>query len=515
MDAAYLTCFASAIRNGLGDRIPLLQGIFDDLQGHADGGEGALPAVVAVAQAYRRLQLKQAALAEQTTPLKREQTDVPELNDIAGLGNKGAQQRLTALVEGLRFTKLFTKADGDDRKQKCWLSCTGPYSSPYHAVPGWQGFKISEFAFRCRIRMTLDLPLVGAKLMPATCACCGRDDIDDRGYHLLFCNHTKGNLLRHNLLKELLHKIIKNCGDESAQMETQFTDTDRRRLDIEMRNFSAGATAHHGIDVTVVSPLHAGNPRLAGKAASKGEAMKAGKYQAHHLPAGMTFVPCVVETFGRLGDSFVELLRELADMAHSIRGWPQWFFWQKWAPKIGACLAEGNFAKVTQIRSANANERLRVQRQAANGADTGDAGYDLGGPASWSSRTPTRRMPRVWQRPALRPRRRDNMHERFRASTARALQEIAEGRYGETGPLAFRNRRRQSASARSRKNAGRRRQRARGDRSRRAAKAEPRRRSASLWVLPTTALPAAADHRRGAGGSGDRGGQGRAARGRA
>ena len=261
MDSAFVACFASVIRNGLAGRVPMLQGVLEDLEGHAASDE-ALPTVLAVVRAHRRLQEAARDLEGRETPLDREPTKVPALQDMDALGRKGAQHELTRIVEGLRFAKLFRDADGDPFQQACWLSCTGPYATgAYHALPSWQGFKISKHAFLERLRMTLFLPLMGAALLPTRCPCC-HSRIDQRGYHLIFCNHTSGTVLRHELLKEQLHAMIRSCGGRCVKVEPPVDDArgrrdgrpDYRRLDLDFWNFLHGATANYGIDVTVVSP---------------------------------------------------------------------------------------------------------------------------------------------------------------------------------------------------------------------------------------------------------------------
>ena len=290
----------------------------------------------------------------------------------------------------------------------------------------------------------------GATLLRHKCPCCGLI-LDPRGYHLIFCNHTAGNLLRHNLLKELLHKIIRSCGGESAKMEPkgQF-ENDARRLDIDMRNYTAGATAHYGLDLTVVSPTKGlgtrrsdgswtggKGARQAGYAAAQAERMKGAKYGGEDgldMQAGQTLKACAVEAFGRLGDTFVGLLRELADMAHTIRRWPRWFFWHKWAPKIAACLAEGTHAKVACVRSEYARVSTTTIQASAGDTDPWDQDVDATGPVDGARRGSTRRMPLQSQRPWLRRRRQHGaVRKRFQQAARRTITAIANGDSGAVG----------------------------------------------------------------------------------
>jgi len=183
---------------------------------------------------------------------------------------------------------------------------------------------------------------------------------------------------------------------------------DGRRLDLEVHNFARGATAYYGVDVTVVAPTKGLHKRAdgrwaglvePGKAAEKGEDVKDARYPPGDLKAGMVLLPAAVESFGRLGDKFITLLREIAEMAHVLRRWPRWYFWDKWAPKIGACLAEGNHIKSAMLRAEYS--RLRVAGAVATADDDAnhwDHTIDLTGPAEAGRPNGTLRQPKRSQR---------------------------------------------------------------------------------------------------------------------
>ena len=134
-----------------------------------------------------------------------------------------------------------------------------------------------------------------------------------------------------------------------------------------------------------------------------GEDVKRSRYPPGDLRAGQVLLPAAIESFGRMGQRFNTLLRELGEMAHVLRGWPRWYFWDKWAPKIGACLAVGNHLKIANLRSEYSGRRIAgVIASASSSADHWDHTIDLTGPAESPRRSATLRQPlrsqRLWRR---------------------------------------------------------------------------------------------------------------------
>ena len=114
-------------------------------------------------------------------------------------------------------------------------------------------------------------------------------------------------------------------------------------------------------------------------------------------------MPAAIEVFGRLGEKFLMLLREMAEMAHVLRGWPRWYFWDKWATRIAACLAEGNHLKLANLRTLYGQRRTRdAVEQTAADTDLWDHTIDLTGPAEAARRRATLRQPKRSQRLWLR-----------------------------------------------------------------------------------------------------------------
>lgn len=187
-------------------------------------------------------------------------------------------------------------------------------------------------------------------------------------------------------------------------------DGDWRRLDLDMHTFARGSTAHYGVDVTVASPTKGlsrradgswagAGAREPGKAAAMAEDVKDNAYPPGDLKAGQVLLPASIEAFGRLGNKFTTLLRELAEMAHVLRRWPRWYFWDKWAPKIGACLAEGNHIKAVLLRAEYSNRRVSSAiASVASCDDHWDPSVDLTGPAEGARPSRTRRMEKGAQR---------------------------------------------------------------------------------------------------------------------
>ena len=449
-DSAYVSCFASALKNGLASRLPLLQPLLDDLAAHLDGHtvvrvrEGAetevlaemddadananamgaadagalrrveaLPTIAAAAAAHARLLAAHARLEGRHCPLEIDRVHVPSavpaFTDVAALGTKGMQHKLTGIGETLMFAELFDACDDDPMQQAAWLSCTGPYATgAYHALPSWQGYHVPKAAFLERLRMTLYLPIPGADALPPRCTAHGCNAVmDPRGYHLYFCGHSGGTSLRHNLLRDLTYEIARTVGCSNVEREKYLNrNRDDRRLDVFLDNIF--------VDNTVVSLTHAMSPdgdggwrrnslaaTTQGAAAREGWRRKCRKYPPADLPPGTELKPAVMEPFGHMGHTFVELLAHFAAKAHEVRGWPEWFFWHKFAPKFGACLAKGNYEKACFMR--NFYERRRVDGDAATGGGGPDASrpvahdreLDLDGPAQSARRRGHVRIPRA------------------------------------------------------------------------------------------------------------------------
>ena len=99
-----------------------------------------------------------------------------------------------------------------------------------------------------------------------------------------------------------------------------------------------------------------------------------------------------MEVFGHMGPKYVELLAYFAVKAHQVWNWPQWFFWHKFAPKFGACLAEGNHLKAQYMREWYAHQRTDDDDDAVDAA-VNDPDLDLDGPATSSRRRGHVRVP--------------------------------------------------------------------------------------------------------------------------
>ena len=288
-------------------------------------------------------------------------------------------------------------------QQACWLSCTGLYATgAYHALPSWEGYKISRGAFLERMRMTLYLPIPGADALPRRCTVrgCGAD-MDSRGYHVYYCFHSGGSSVRHNLIRDLTYEIARTCGCSSVRREiplrpAQFYDA--RRLDVKADDLF--------IDTTVVSPMiamnrrHGGFSRNSPAARSQGAAAREATrrkhrhYPAQDLPPGKILVAAAMEVFGHMGAEFVQLLAHFAAKAQAVRGWPAWFFWHKFAPKFGACLAEGNYLKANFMRDFYVRHRPDAGDAGdADGQAANEPELDLEGPALSSRRRGHVRVP--------------------------------------------------------------------------------------------------------------------------
>ena len=68
------------------------------------------------------------------------------------------------------------------------------------------------------------------------------------------------------------------------------------------------------------------------------------KYQ-RHIGSGNAFYPFAVEQGGRLGPSAIKYLKLIASKLDNNRGFPTWYYWYCFVPRIGAAVARGNHVK--------------------------------------------------------------------------------------------------------------------------------------------------------------------------
>jgi hypothetical protein len=174
-----------------------------------------------------------------------------------------------------------------------------------------------QFAAICRFFLGLPIPL-----LPASCLFCSAP-LDPQGSHSTFCKVNNGEIIkRHNAVRNAIWSFCAEAG-LTAILEKKGILGDvggkRRPADVLVKGFSSLDMC---LDVAVTSPLQSKFVSKAaesdGHSASAYFNLKKLKYAADVEESGsMSFLPLVVETFGRWHPDSLRFLDSLA-FKHSI-----------------------------------------------------------------------------------------------------------------------------------------------------------------------------------------------------
>ena len=155
-------------------------------------------------------------------------------------------------------------------------------------------------------RLRLGLPPLD--YMPSSCALC-KEDISASPWHALSCAKLKRKTVtrRHDRCCQLLCRFARS-NDCTAHVVQK--DLAHLLPDGEIHMFCRTVD----FDVSGVNPHTPSHADMApGEAMSKRERYKIGKYGVHSQQQGRTFVPFVLDMYGRLAPAALQLIKDIRD----------------------------------------------------------------------------------------------------------------------------------------------------------------------------------------------------------
>ena len=239
-----------------------------------------------------------------------------------------AQRTFSRFVAEGRSDRLMESCPADTgegaRNRARLLSCAcRPAGAWIEALPTSSELTLNDSDFRAAMRHRLGLTHLPANAPGVRCSCgetMQPGDVD----HPMTCKSQCGGMqLRHNLNSNNWRLISHRAGISTS------SEPLLRRLPGAQANANANRPDSRGdillvlpsgltvADVSVIHPAASTNlryARTAGGAAAAREASKRARYETAD-PNGYTFVPLVVESYGRMGQAAMGLLNTLATAA--------------------------------------------------------------------------------------------------------------------------------------------------------------------------------------------------------
>jgi len=150
--------------------------------------------------------------------------------------------------------------------------------------------------------------------LPDDCHSCGiKDAVKKDPFHYLSCNHHKRReiTIRHNLVLQVLYRLINCVGGVAAREPIDLHDSDGRKPDLEL----ILRALHALLDVMIVNPLCPTHLIASAKKAlasvRRGEKIKINKYKGTASQHEAKFIAFVIESTGGLSDTAVSFLKQI------------------------------------------------------------------------------------------------------------------------------------------------------------------------------------------------------------
>ena len=178
------------------------------------------------------------------------------------------------------------------------------------AIPSNSDLTLTDDQYRIAAKLNLGMKMD----LPDDCHSCGiKDAVKKDPWHYLSCNHHKRReiTIRHNLVLQVLYRLINYVGGVAAREPIDLHDKDGRRPDLELILRSL----HALLDVMIVNPLCPTHLIAASKeslaSVRGGERTKINKYKGTASQHQAKFIAFVIESTGGLSDSAVSLLKQI------------------------------------------------------------------------------------------------------------------------------------------------------------------------------------------------------------
>ena len=280
---------------------------------------------------------------------------LPRWDLLASQSVQKAQRFFTRFCSLALYKQLLSSSGVEGRARL--RSCSGVGSGAFLvcAPSEAEGTELVDAVFTHAVRWRLGLPVCAKDLFcqrfysqgrRRQCRCA----LDRFGDHLVCCGVGGHKILLHSRIVAVLRGILRDSGAVVPDREVQVLAWGTRpgeaaRLEIEF----TVAGVRRFVDVVVKHPrarhVLASAADKDGAAAAEGELSKLRRYPAVPEAGLDTVLPFGVETFGRLGDSALRLLRAArARVVSSDRrfdGWLGHLLVQRWHARLSCALAAG------------------------------------------------------------------------------------------------------------------------------------------------------------------------------
>ena len=233
------------------------------------------------------------------------------------------QHQISAKMSKLK-SQMIIDDTSSDRDAARLLSLQGTGAGAWiEAVPTSSKFAMNPTEFRLAAFLRLGIPMPFSSCL-VKCDC--NATLDNEGYHLMTCKLGGGPVFTHERLKSEWSECLRELQlHHKKEPQHQYCDNEKRP-DIVVFDSNSGCNIE--LDVSLVHPWRcdylkktASDP---GYAAKKREEQKDEKYQheLHLTTSTSSFVPLVMEHFGRWGVKAEAYLKELSKRSRNEEGLP-------------------------------------------------------------------------------------------------------------------------------------------------------------------------------------------------
>ena len=155
------------------------------------------------------------------------------------------------------------------------------------------------------------------------CTFCKWSRGDLKGNHAIMCAGGCARILRHNTVRDIIAKAVRELGYRTDIEHGGGLGDDRRPGDVIVYNWSGGK--HLLIDVAVINPLSVSHTNTlikdgVGGAATEYESIKRTTYSDID-PSKYEFIPFVIESSGGVGQAALSFCKELEDRREAKEYW--------------------------------------------------------------------------------------------------------------------------------------------------------------------------------------------------
>lgn len=248
--------------------------------------------------------------------------------DLSGFSNmdtappKAQNVLACGLYSGI-VQSLGVKFDLSPRQKAVFECLRAPHAQNFLTVVPIEGLgqHMSALEYRTILKYRLMIPLFP---VDEPCPICRKVCLDSFGDHAVHCKELPGFKYRHDLVRDVLHDVLKRAGISSKKEAPVNFLTDPlegrstlRPADILVFGWAGGK--HACVDLTGVSPLVGlrDNGFVAGQAALKAESSKAAKHEKACLENQHVFIPFAFDTFGFLAPEAGEFLTRVQRVVQS------------------------------------------------------------------------------------------------------------------------------------------------------------------------------------------------------